>query len=188
VKGLVIRGNLILNNTKLERPFRGTLQGIGFFDGPYVDCIIENNIVIVEHFHGITLFAAYNCRIINNTVLPQPGTFPYQYGPPWIGIFSHKNGTHSENNIVRNNLTTNMILEKGSSIADHNLVDPVAFKFVNDYMCFDFSPKPYFVYGGNFIIDNGTAEFAPEFDFNGIKRPQGKAFDIGAIEYIPNEN
>lgn len=184
VEGVIVRGNYILNFSGKNKPFKGIFQGIGFFDGPFINCVFENNVVIVEHFHGITLFGAYNCKIINNTVLPYPGTFPYIAGPPWIGIFAHKDGTHSNGNIVRNNLTSNIILEKGSAVSDHNLVDPVAFKFVKDYKHFDFRPKPDFSYGGRTIIDSGSSEDAPQVDIEGVSRPQGKGFDIGAYELI----
>lgn len=79
-----------------------------------------------------------------------------------------------------------MIIEKNGSTADHNLIDSVAFKFVNDYKKFDFSPKPDFIYGGHFIIDNSSSEGAPDVDFIGTPRPQGKGFDIGAYEYKAN--
>ena len=35
----------------------------------FVDWVIENNVVIVDHWHGITLGGARNCRIVNNTVI-----------------------------------------------------------------------------------------------------------------------
>ncbi len=89
------------------------MQGIGFFDGPYFDCVIEINVVIVEHFHGIALFGANNCRIVNNTVLPYQGTFSYIAGPPWIQILSSKQGERSSDNIISNNLTTDLYTEKG---------------------------------------------------------------------------
>ncbi len=183
VHNLVIRGNYIQSYTDTNQSFVArNLQGISLFDGPYKNLLIENNVVIIEHWHGIALFGAYNCLIINNTVLPIPGTFPYVAGPPWIGIFSHKNGTPSKNNIIRNNIAENMVIKNNGAIADNNLIDPVAFKFVNDYKNFDFTPKPNFVYGGNTIIDSGNSKSAPKIDFNGVSRPQGKEVDIGAFE------
>ena len=52
-----------------QQPHRGALQGIGCFDGMFVDWIIENNVIIVDHYHGITLGGARGCRIVNNTVI-----------------------------------------------------------------------------------------------------------------------
>ena len=58
VVGLVLRGNTIINYEDPDQPHRGTLQGIGCFDGMFVDWIIENNVIIVDHYHGITLSGA----------------------------------------------------------------------------------------------------------------------------------
>ena len=69
VRGIVLRGNTIINFEDPGQPYRGTLQGIGCFDGMFVDWVVENNVVITDHFHGITLSGARNCRIVNNTVI-----------------------------------------------------------------------------------------------------------------------
>ncbi len=182
LNGLVVRGNYILNYESLDQPFRGILQGLGFFDGFYNDCIIENNIVVVEHWHGISLFGAKNCRIINNTVLPNPGGSAVA-GPPWIGIFSHKDGSASTGNIVRNNLSTSLSLAPGSSSHDHNVSDAQARNFCEDYDSFNFHPKAGVSLNGKSIIDTGSPDFAPAIDFDNISRPQGAAFDIGAYEF-----
>lgn len=184
VNGLQVIGNLIINYSSLTQPFKGIMQGIGFFDGPYQDCVIENNVVIVEHWHGISLFGAFNCKIINNSVLPYPGTKPYSAGPPWIGVFKHKDGTESKNNIVRNNLATSINIESGSSIADHNVIDAEAYNFVKDYNNFDYHPKPGYSKGSLSIIDAGSSDGAPQLDFDGVHRPQGSAYDIGAFEFV----
>ena len=46
---MVLRGNTIINYEDPGQPHRGTLQGIGCFDGMFVDWVIENNVVIVDH-------------------------------------------------------------------------------------------------------------------------------------------
>jgi len=71
VVGVVLRGNTIINYVDPNQPYRGTLQGIGCFDGTFVDWVIENNVIITDHWHGITLLGARNCLVINNTVLDQ---------------------------------------------------------------------------------------------------------------------
>ncbi len=45
------------------------MQGIFGKDGMFEDFVIENNAVIVDHWHGISLYRTTNCRIINNTVV-----------------------------------------------------------------------------------------------------------------------
>ena len=76
VRGIVLRGNRILNYEDPNQPHRGTLQGIGCFDGFFEDWIIENNEILTDHWHGITLSGARNCRIVNNTVVDLNTTSP----------------------------------------------------------------------------------------------------------------
>jgi hypothetical protein len=75
VKGMILRGNTIINYEDPNQPFRGTLQGIGCFDGMFEDWRVENNVVITDHWHGITLSGSKNCVIINNGQ-EQPHDFP----------------------------------------------------------------------------------------------------------------
>lgn len=184
VDNLIIRGNYILNYEDVNQPFKGILQGIGLFDGFYNNLLIENNVVIVEHWHGISVYGAKNSKIINNTVLSNPGGSSVA-GPPWIMINNHKDGTPSFGNIVRNNLSTGINVKDGSSIVDHNVITTSAINFVNDYNNFDFTPKPGYVDGADVaIIDAGSADDAPIIDILRVKRPQGNAFDIGAYELV----
>src|SRR5690606_12571794 len=69
VRGVVIRGNVFINFTDPDREFAGSAQGIGCFDGFFEDWVIENNVVVVNHWHGITLLGARNVRVVNNTVV-----------------------------------------------------------------------------------------------------------------------
>ena len=118
VRGIVLRGNTIVNYEDPEQPHRGALQGIGCFDGTFVDWLVENNVIITDHYHGITLGGARNCRVVNNTVIDCREGRP---GPPWIRVDNHKNGTPSRGCLVRNNLTTSLHVGAGVQ-ADHNLI------------------------------------------------------------------
>ena len=69
----------------------------------FEDWVVENNVVFVDHWHGITLSGAVDSRIVNNTVCDINSESP---GPSWIRIGDHKNGTPSSGCVVRNNLTT----------------------------------------------------------------------------------
>jgi len=159
----------------------GPIQGIVIFDGSTTNATVENNVVITDHWHGITIFGAYNCKIINNTVLAVPNTAG-SIGPPSIWIDKKKDGTSSSGNTIRNNLTTGLIVEEGSSTADHNVVSTSADLFVNDYNNWDFMPKEGFKLNGLAIIDAGSPDDAPLTDIDGNVRPQGNGFDIGAYE------
>jgi len=181
VKGLVLRGNVIINYTDPSQPFKGTLQGIGCFDGFFDDWIVENNIVMVDHWHGISLYGARNCRVVNNTVVDLNTQSP---GPPWIMVTAHKNGTPATNCIVRNNLSTSYSIGSDPSMtADHNLTVADPDDFFVDHPGRDLRLK-----AGCAAIDAGTGDTAPPTDIVGVPRPQGSAYDLGAYEYPTDDD
>lgn len=176
---VVLRGNTFINYTDPNQPFRGSLQGIGCFDGPYIDWIVENNVVITDHWHGISLYGAINSRIVNNTAVDLNSVTP---GPPWIGFFNHKDGTPSSNCILRNNMAQTFQISAGVT-ADHNYKIPNYAAYADlfvDYVNLNLHLK-----AGAAPINAGSAELAPAIDIEGRTRPQGSAIDIGAYEYAP---
>ncbi|HEY3451386.1 MAG TPA: choice-of-anchor Q domain-containing protein [Myxococcales bacterium] len=176
VKGIVLRGNFILNYSDPNQPYRGTLQGIGCFDGFYVDWVVENNVIVTDHWHGITLLGARNVRIVNNTVLDLNDTSP---GPPWISIGKHKDGRASEDIVVRNNLATDFTLEATRLTDDHNTTLTAA----NTAALFVNAPADVHLKEGSPAIDTGSPDLAPTVDLEGVPRPQGAAVDLGAYEF-----
>jgi len=178
VYDIVLRGNIIINSTDPNQKYKGTLQGIGCFDGMYEDWLVENNIVITDHWHGISLYGARNCTIINNTVVDLNDSSP---GPPWIKITAHKNGTKSENNIIRNNLTTTMSNDANIGEVDHNIIVKNYDRYFTDYDNFDLRLKKDCP-----AVDAGSDNGAPPIDIAGTSRPQGDGVDIGAYEYTEN--
>ena len=181
VRDIIIRGNTIINNENPDHPLAGPLQGIGCFDGPFNNWIIENNIVSVDHWHGISLYGAYNCRIRNNTVLdPTPEITP---GASWIRINPNKDGTPSEGNIVANNTSNSLALTGSLEMANTLLenTDEYDLEFVG-WQNGDFD-----LLNTSQLIDAGIDSLASDYDINGVLRPQGFASDIGAYEYVlPN--
>ncbi len=174
VKGIVLRGNVIINYEDPNQPHRGALQGIGCFDGMYVDWVVENNVVFTDHYHGITFGGAVRCKIVNNTVIDPNDRRP---GPTAVRIGNHKNGTPSRNCIVRNNLVSALDVRGEGMIVDHNLIvgDPVE-------MFLDFANADFRLRANCPAVDAGVAEGAPPVDIRGTARPQGDAVDIGAFE------
>ena len=174
VTGVTLRGNVFINATDPGNPLRNSMQGIGCFDGFYVDWVVENNVVITDHWHGISFYGMRDSRIVNNTVIDLADGEP---GPPWIMVTAHKDGRPSSNVIVRNNLATDFVLEGDNIVADHNLViEDAPALFVAPP--FDLHLLP-----ASAAIDAGSADLAPPLDADLVPRPQGVGFDLGAHEF-----
>ena len=172
---VTLRGNTIINFEDPDQPHRGPLQGIGCFDGPYVDWVVENNLVITDHWHGISLYGAENSCIVNNTVVDADDSG--SPGPPWIMFHDHKDGTPCSGCLIRNNIAASFSLS-GDTVADHNhrltngdaiFVDPEN----GDYHLNEDATG---------LIDMGSPEMAPALDLDGVSRPQGTGIDIGCYE------
>ncbi len=174
VKGVVLRGNIIINYEDPNQPHRGPLQGIGCFDGMFVDWVIENNVVIVDHYHGISLAGARGCKIVNNTVIDPNDQRP---GPAAIRVGPHKNKTPSRDCVIRNNLVSALDVRGETMTSDHNLIVADRQAFFVDAAKYDFRLRT-----DSPAIDAGTSEAAPIADILGVKRPQGRAVDVGAYE------
>ncbi len=178
VKDVVLRGNVIIDFEDPNQFERTELQGIGLFDGMFENWVVENNLVITNHWHGISFYGAINCRIVNNTVIDNDAT---PEPDPWIMVHNHKDGRASTGVIVRNNIATDYSLEGGVT-ADHNLeitMAAAATHFINplgglgDYHLKPTSPA----------VDTGSATNAPTLDRDELPRPQGLGFDLGAYEF-----
>ena len=183
VSNVTLRGNTIINFEDPNQPFRGELQGIGLFDGMFENWVVENNLIITNHWHGISFYGAINCKIINNTVVDNDNS---PSPVPWIMVNDHKDGTPSSGVIVRNNISTDYSLTGGFT-EDHNIeiaMSEAPAHFVNpaggmgDYHLIAASPA----------IDAGSGDDAPNVDIDNVARPQGAGWDIGAYEYAENSS
>jgi hypothetical protein len=180
VIGVVLRGNTFINYEDPQQPHRGAMQGIGCFDGMFVDWVVENNVVIVDQWHGIAFGGLRNSRIVNNTVLDPNGERP---GPPWIKVTSHKNGAPSMGVVVRNNLSTAIVIEvEEDLVADHNLIIRKPEKLFVDAPAYDLHLKK-----KARAVDTGSSTLAPAIDHDKVPRPWGDGYDIGAYEYHEGE-
>ena len=69
VRGVVLRGNVFINHVNPAHPLRSSMQAIGCFDGWFVNWVVENNVVVTDHWHGISFYGMCDSRIVNNTVI-----------------------------------------------------------------------------------------------------------------------
>jgi parallel beta-helix repeat protein len=116
----MIDSNVGINQTDPRLPFpNAETQGITEFDGQWDNYHVVNNVVVTNHWHGISLYGATNASIVNNTVFgDDPGHIP------WIGVFDSKTGAHPVNNIVRNNLASAYRYPDAGYMRDHNVAVP----------------------------------------------------------------
>lgn len=174
VKNVVLRGNVFINREDPNQKFQNAMQGIGCFDGMFDGWIVENNVIATDHWHGISFYGMTNSKIVNNTVIDINDVKP---GPPWIMVTAHKDGTPSQNVVVRNNLATDFQLDDGI-VNDHNTTLTDLTPFFVDPAKFDLHLLP-----NAPAVDTGSADQAPAADLEGIPRPQGNGFDLGAYEW-----
>jgi len=99
IKNVIIDRNTFIND---DHRLTCKMQGIGLFDGFYENWTITNNVVIVDHWHGITVLGGKNVKIEGNTVVDSRAGRP---GPPWIKIGPHKDGRNSSRSLIKSNVT-----------------------------------------------------------------------------------
>ncbi len=139
VKGIVLRGNTIINFEDPNQPFRGTLQGIGCFDGMYEDWLVEGNRIEVDHWHGISFYGAIGTVIKDNIVTDPNGK--ENIGPPWIMLRAHKNDTPSHDCQVTCNISPKLIVsEEPSVVSRYNTISDTGGP--RDPMCPALQPIP----------------------------------------------
>lgn len=181
--GAPIDGLLIENNTIIQwtndpsSPLKGDLEGIGMFDGWYDNLTIRNNLIVTDHFHGISVFGTRGASIINNTVVDLSGA---PNTSPWIKIAPLKDGTPSQNVLVANNAAMSIQVTPDSmnnvvAINNSVILDP-AQVFAN-VAAFDYRPT-----ATSGFIDTANSAYAPLTDIAGGARPTGAGPDRGAYE------
>lgn len=185
------------NNIKIFRNFvYDNLDGITIATesgGSIENITICNNIVFnnnrsgcaIERYDTPGTHFKKNIIVINNIF----------WNNKW-GFFLVENKTRIENFVIRNNIISDHLRGiyfskydmEDVTIIDHNLF----YNSINIYGDYAVHGDPKFVnpYGLDFhllpdspAINAGSSNYAPIEDFDGIPRPQGIIYDIGAYEY-----
>lgn len=178
VRDVTIRGNIIINRSDPDQPHPGAMEGIGCFAGPYTRWRVENNVVMTDHWHGITIYRAGDCDVVNNTVFNKDFHDGSSDRFSWIQISGGVN--EATRNLIRNNIAQSYTLG-GTRTDDHNLtINPGTDveQWFTDYQNDDLS-----LIEGSPAIDAGIGDGAPELDVTKKPRSFGHSWDVGAYEY-----
>ncbi len=114
IRDVSVIGNIIIAREDDKQPFPNELQGLGFFDGPLVNFTVQDNVVCVNHWHGITLGDAQKCVIRNNVCYSRWGGKAL----PWIMIGQKKN--QARGNFVSNNFANSFSYKADPAITETN--------------------------------------------------------------------
>jgi hypothetical protein len=87
VRRAIIRENIIINREDDQQPYATTCQAIGFFDGPLVDFVVEGNVILTDHWHGVSLYDAQGCKVLDNVAHTRWNT----NRKPWVMLGEKKN-------------------------------------------------------------------------------------------------
>ncbi|MBD3271798.1 MAG: T9SS type A sorting domain-containing protein, partial [Elusimicrobia bacterium] len=170
MKNALLRGNVIISKEPgVTNPLVGSPQGIGCFDSEmYIGWRVENNLVLVQHYHGISVYGAKDSIIVNNLAYDVTGEYP-----AWITTAGK-----GDNTIVRNNMSKSIESNNENLIIDHNinLKNENPEDYFMDYQAFDFRLKK-----ESPATDQGSNEQAPSIDLVGTVR--GELIDVGPYEF-----
>lgn len=162
------------------------MQAVIITDGYADGWLIENNLVVNANAHGISLYGARNCRVQNNTVVHHPNTiyFSTTTNPQILVTDQTKTGQTNFNNVIRNNLSTNLswasfdatsTVEGNIDIDQSNEANYLT--YFKDYLGHDFHLKQ-----GSPAVDAGVNKDLPETDLDGRARINTNTVDVGAYE------
>ncbi len=160
----VVRNNVVYNNARVGNRGTGILLGSGSGNVAY------NNIVYGNK-DGIWIQHGANNKAFNNTIYNTAGSGSYA-----VYIAPDAPGAVVQNNILYKNALNTVTNSGPSSIISNNLlgVDP---RFVNE------AGLDFHLQSNSPAINAGITVAVVTADYDGVTRPQGSAYDIGAYEY-----
>jgi hypothetical protein len=190
IKQNTLRGNIIYNYTRYDRKLTGALMGIVSFDNVLDMCVFENNLVVCDHWHGLSLFNINNCTVVNNTIAdPYLGTlYPDEtrkdylvpIGPARLWLENKMDSLGG--NTVCNNLVSATIFKGINGSVENNPTFGSTYSdldetFLNwEYL--DFRLKPL-----SPNVNAGLENISPAVDAFGMPRKTDNLTNAGALEY-----
>ncbi len=191
-KSNILLGNVIVDYTSPERKNIAPLMGIVGFDGNYSEWAVENNVVITDHWHGITFFNIVNSDIINNTVIDPYLDTRYSnledeyrnksFGPVRVWIAAKESGEVSANNSVANNLASDYLIEDEQGINTNNIKVASSYDALDNYFA-KWDYLDFHLRDSALAVNAGNLDLSPKIDADGTPRPIGTTVNAGAYEY-----
>lgn len=190
IKQNTLRGNIILNYTRYDRKLIGALMGVVSFDNILDMCSFENNLIVCDHWHGLTLFNINNCSVINNTIVdPYLGTiYPHEtrkdyltpLGPARLWIENKMNSL--EGNTISNNLVSALLTKGNIGRVENNPTIGSSYTDLDEtfynWEYLDFRLKPLSAF-----VNTGFENIAPAIDITGMPRKSDNMTNVGAYEF-----
>ena len=191
-KNIVIRNNTFkifddpVTQFVTDNNLIGTLlQGIIITDGFADSWIVENNLIVSNKEHGISLYGARHCRVQNNTVVQSP-LFTDTNGVPKIMLIDQgKTGEANFDNIIRNNLCgqyTPWTYDATSTVENNVDIDQSAYSNYSNYFV-DYTANDFHLKEGCLAVDAGVNTALLAKDLDGNNRLQGDFVDAGCYEF-----
>lgn len=99
VRNVTVRENLVIMREDENQKWPANMQAIGFFDGPLINFHVEGNVINTSHWHGVSLYDAQDCRILNNVAYTQ---WTSEKLRPWVELGSKGKGEIKGNEVKGN--------------------------------------------------------------------------------------
>ncbi|MDD2797802.1 MAG: hypothetical protein PHV20_04340 [Bacteroidales bacterium] len=190
IKNNTLRGNIIYDYTNYKRKFIGAMMGIVSFDNILDMCTFENNLVVTDHWHGITLFNVNNSSIVNNTVVDpflktiypeeKRKDFMQPMGPARIWI--ENSIPEVKGNRVCNNLVTDTKFKGEIGLIDNNAVVGSTYEDLDEtfynWEFLDFRLK-----ANAMFVNTSLVGVTPDLDAENARRKVDNMANVGAFEF-----
>ncbi len=167
--------NTVRNNKVYDNANAGSRGvGIGVYNG--TGNLVYNNLVWGNNQGIVVNYGTSDTNILNNTV------YQNKNEGIWVGSGNSTDGGASNNTKVQNNIvylnSSSQIVNYGTNTVITNNLTNQNPNFVNSAI-FDFH-----LLANSPAINTGASLSEVTTDFDGISRPQGSGYDIGAYEYV----